>query len=266
MEVLRLNRRNVALGLVASLLPAGAAMAGAERYRLRLIAGDPDDGTLRAGVDIELADGWKTYWRMPGDAGVPPQFDWSQSKNVKAIEMLWPAPARFIDAGGETVGYKDRVVFPLRITPQRPGDPVELRLEMFFGVCKDICIPVGERVGLRSWQGGASAETLISSFERRVPVRIDRSSALRATRAYLLAGEEGGLDLVLALSSSPPPDLDIFVEGSGTSYFRAPRRRGERTLLISIAGSPAPEKIKGAALKLTFAGENIALEQDITVE
>ena len=63
--------------------------------------------------------GWKTYWRMPGDAGIPPQFDWSGSQNVKSVEVLWPAPQRFIDSGGETVGYKDRVVFPLRIVPDR---------------------------------------------------------------------------------------------------------------------------------------------------
>ena len=118
--------------------------ASAKPYRLALISRDtmPPRNFMRGGLDIELDKGWKTYWRMPGDAGIPPQFDWSRSRNVKSVEVLWPAPQRFHDQGGETIGYKDRVVFPLAHRSGKSAmQPVELDLSLFFGVCEDICIP-----------------------------------------------------------------------------------------------------------------------------
>src|SRR6476646_5207541 len=66
---------------------------------------------FRAGVEIRLKDGWKTYWRYPGDSGVPPVFDFSTSQNVKSVSVLYPAPSRFPDgAGGSSIGYKGDVI------------------------------------------------------------------------------------------------------------------------------------------------------------
>src|SRR5262245_29832388 len=76
--------------------------------RARLIASPAGTaGAARlAGLEIAMQDGWKTYWRMPGDAGVPPTFDWSGSVNAADIKVLYPAPTRMPEAGGEVVGYK----------------------------------------------------------------------------------------------------------------------------------------------------------------
>src|SRR4029079_14975580 len=61
----------------------------------------------RAAVEIKLQDGWKTYWRYPGDSGVPPALDFSKSRNVKSVTVLYPAPSKFPDgAGGNSIGYK----------------------------------------------------------------------------------------------------------------------------------------------------------------
>ncbi|MGZ5914086.1 MAG: protein-disulfide reductase DsbD domain-containing protein, partial [Hyphomicrobium sp.] len=105
--------------------------------RARLIAGNG-----MAGVEVEMPEGWKTYWRTPGDAGgVPPSFDWSKSENLAAATVLYPAPKRFSDRAGDTVGYKGTVVFPVRLTAKDPGKPIDLRLSLEYGVCKEICIP-----------------------------------------------------------------------------------------------------------------------------
>ena len=92
-------------------------------------------------MQIRLEPGWKTYWRTPGNSGVPPSFDWSGSKNLKAAQVLYPAPHRFADASGTAIGYEDEVVFPVKITPERPGEPVELKLNIDYGLCKTLCIP-----------------------------------------------------------------------------------------------------------------------------
>src|SRR5262249_47360799 len=88
----------------------------------RLIAGamskDRDVQFLRAGIEIKLDPGWRTYWRDPGDSGAPPIFDFSGSENVKSVNVLWPAPEKFPDgAGGHSIGYRDRVVLPVHVVP-----------------------------------------------------------------------------------------------------------------------------------------------------
>ena len=97
---------------------------------------------LRAGVEIKLKPGWKTYWRYPGDSGVPPVFDFAASENVKAVTVLYPAPMRFADGGGgHSIGYKGDVILPLHVVPQDAGKPVTLRLKLDYAVCEKLCVP-----------------------------------------------------------------------------------------------------------------------------
>src|ERR1700761_843066 len=110
---------------------------------LRLIAGSRNGGVLLGGIALQLQPGWKTYWRTPGDSGVPPRFDFSKSDNVEAVTILWPAPTKFDDgAGGHSLGYHDQVVLPLRIVPKSTDKPVTLRAEVSYAVCAKLCIPV----------------------------------------------------------------------------------------------------------------------------
>lgn len=124
--------------------PTAAVAAGEGVTRLALVAAETahDGAPLLAGIDMSLAKGWKTYWREPGDSGIAPSFDWSQSENVADVEVRWPAPQRFDDPGDITFGYRDEVIWPLRVVPENPDLPVTLRLDMFYGVCSDsICVP-----------------------------------------------------------------------------------------------------------------------------
>src|SRR5262245_46742836 len=128
----------VAVNFVAVVVafPAFAADASAwdgdQRAAVRLIAGGPQklDGVVvqTAGVQIRLADGWKAYWRYPGDSGVPPRFDFSKSTNVKSVTVRYPAPHRLTDDSGTTIGYKHGVIFPLVIVTNDAAKPVSLAL------------------------------------------------------------------------------------------------------------------------------------------
>src|SRR5881394_903924 len=101
------SRIALAAAFVLVVEPAIAADAspydGTQRAAVRLIAGAArhDGGVTihRAGVEIRLAPGWKTYWRYPGDSGIPPRFDFSKSHNVKSVNVRWPAPQRLTDEG-----------------------------------------------------------------------------------------------------------------------------------------------------------------------
>ena len=104
---------------------------------------------FRAGVEIKLKEGWKTYWRYPGDSGVPPVLDFSKSENVKAVTVLYPAPMRFPDgAGGNSIGYKDGVVLPLHVVPKDAGKPVTLDLKLDYAVCEKLCVPAEAKLEL----------------------------------------------------------------------------------------------------------------------
>src|SRR5947208_2924164 len=129
----------LALALAPSAIAADASpWDGGLRSAVRLIAGiSTNDGgkrLLRAGIEIRLDPGWKTYWRYPGDSGVPPRFSFARSENVERVDVLWPAPHGFTDEGGRSIGYKEDVIFPLRIVPREPAKPVVLRLDLDYAI------------------------------------------------------------------------------------------------------------------------------------
>src|SRR5580692_11183717 len=110
---------------------------------VRLLAGSHSGAVLLGGIAFQLQPGWKTYWRTPGDSGVPPRFDFSKSENIEAVTVMWPAPAKFDDgAGGHSMGYHDQIVLPLRIVAKNADKPVTLRANIDYAVCEKICIPV----------------------------------------------------------------------------------------------------------------------------
>jgi len=99
-------------------------------------------GTYMAGLHLRLAPGWKTYWRAPGDAGIPPRFDWTRSTNMAGVKLYWPTPEVFQTNGMRSIGYLDDVVLPIELTPRDAGRPMELRGRVELGVCHDICMPM----------------------------------------------------------------------------------------------------------------------------
>jgi DsbC/DsbD-like thiol-disulfide interchange protein len=128
-------------------------------------------GTAR-GVAIQLQPGWKTYWRTPGDSGVPPRFDFSKSDNIEAVTVLWPAPKKFDDgAGGTALGYKQQVVLPLRIVAKNTDKPVTLRASISYAVCDKLCIPSKPKPNspLPAWQAPRTATCPMRSIRCRSP-------------------------------------------------------------------------------------------------
>src|SRR6201747_3353240 len=127
-------RAGLAAALVASsFMPLAQAQDASPWQKdghsaVRLLAGSRSGAVLLGGVSIQLQPGWHTYWRTPGDSGVPPRFDFSKSDNVEAVTVLWPAPRKFDDgAGGTSLGYVKQIVLPLRIVAKNADKPVTLR-------------------------------------------------------------------------------------------------------------------------------------------
>lgn len=121
------------------------AWAASAKSRARLVAAD--EGL--AGFEIQLAPGAITYWRDPGDAGLPPTFDFSGSENIAKVAAIFPAPERIAESdGSEAFGYKDGVVLPLKIERRDPTKPVRLAVHANYAVCERICLPAQARLEL----------------------------------------------------------------------------------------------------------------------
>lgn len=104
------------------------------------------DGTHTAALRISLNPGWKTYWRAPGDAGIPPRITWRGSRNLGGAELSWPTPEVFDQNGMRSVGYTEEVIIPVQISPQNAGKAMTLKAQLEIGVCRDICVPQTLRI------------------------------------------------------------------------------------------------------------------------
>lgn len=106
------------------------------------------DGSHYAGIQIDLAPGWKTYWRAPGDGGIPTNASWAGSKNLRDVQVYWPRPKVFRTFGLRSVGYAGQVVLPVHLVPMHAGD-IDAKLTLRLGVCNEICLPVDVALATR---------------------------------------------------------------------------------------------------------------------
>ena len=267
----RLAIRLLAAGCLLA-LPASALAGGEgksfEHSALRLLDGGRAGEGLLAGLEIRLADGWKTYWRVPGDAGVPPSFDFSASENVASAEVLWPVPKRFEDAEtGETIGYKGKVVFPLRIRPKRAGAPVVLRLKLDYALCNEMCVPAQARLERRLGAGEAAERAEIESWLKKVPGKPDES--LRVVRAEVRDAQKRPVLLVTLRGKGLDEKTEIFVEGPALASFCHPRfiaAEGEEArYFLPVDGIMKAADLKGEKLKLTVISGKRRIEQEVVL-
>ena len=221
-------------GVVAAPALAGESTpwVNSEFSQVRLVAATRavgQGGSVQLGLQIRLDRGWKTYWRSPGDAGVPPHFDWTGSDNLAAVEPAWPAPARFSLAGFDTFGYVDEVVLPFTVMLARPGEPLAARLSLVYATCAELCY-LNEVKLVLDLPAGLPARTpfarLIERYRERVPVR-DGAGPFESVRARMAGSvAEPRLEVTATLTGADKfEDPDVFVEGPDDVSFAAPRVR-----------------------------------------
>lgn len=231
---------------------------------------------LMAGVHIKLDAGWKTYWRNPGDSGLPPRFDWSGSKNLKSARLLWPAPVRYRDSAGTSFGYKKEVVFPVVIEPEKPDQPVDLNLKMEFAVCADICIPAEAELKLRAGDGGffsRSHTDLLRRYLDRVPTRQKSGSGSGPSVNRAKAQLEGPAPHLTVDASFPGggEGADLFVEGP-EGFYLAPaelagrQQDGTVRFKIDLTKGDDPGTLRGQTVTLTLVSDSAQAETTWRIE
>jgi len=265
------------LALAGSPLAASAQEASpwveGHRSRVRLVAGALDQKVFLAGAEIRLDPGFKTYWRNPGEAGLPPSFDWSKSTNVASVEVLWPAPSRSEDAGGVSYGYHGQVLFPLRVRPQDPAMPVNLALEIEYGVCKDICIPAEAQLSLQLSASASPAtqaliEAALASVPRQQPLNADAELAILTVEPAAVDGKSNLAVKIRAPSGSKP---SLFVEGPENWFLQAAPepvatpKGGSETFVVDVLERPR-DAIGPIDLRFTLVAGDKAIETKASLD
>ncbi|SFA99988.1 Thiol-disulfide interchange protein, contains DsbC and DsbD domains [Poseidonocella pacifica] len=222
------------------------------------------DGTHQAGLAITLAEGWKTYWRAPGDGGIPPVLMIESDESVKMAQALWPTPVIFHTGGMRSVGYDRSLIVPLLVTPNGASTDIDLQGQIQMGVCHDICMPV---------EVGFSGQ--LAAFDRRPDARIaaalaDRPLSAREARVgavdCTLRPEKDGVHLTARIemptAGSPEesvvevPDQEIWVMDPTTT-----RHGGILTIETRMEYfGEGPLMLERSALRFTVLGAARAVD------
>jgi len=268
----------LAASLFASAAPIAAARAAGsgeprlaspwvteQSSRARMIAGRVESGgsaRVYAGLEIELDDGWKTYWRNPGTSGVPPRIDLEGSENVAKAELLFPAPMRFKDRDGDTIGYKKAVVLPVALTATDPSKPIVLKVAAEFGICREVCIPVQPALSLSVPPDVPveAAESRLVSALSRVPV-----TGAAGAQAPSLSGVTARLvgdKPELVIDAVFPGDADrgdVFLEAPEGIWIPLPQAAGQgqngaRRFVVDLTDGADIADLKGRSIRVTLVG------------
>ncbi|MEH6775432.1 MAG: protein-disulfide reductase DsbD domain-containing protein [Cereibacter changlensis] len=252
----------VALSLALP-IPA-AATTQDEILRAAVLPGwRSDSGTHIAALRLTLAPGWKTYWRSPGDAGIPPLFDWAGSENVRSVRFHWPRPHVFDLNGMQSIGYKGELVLPLEVTAIDASQPIRLRANVELGVCRDICIPAALTLDAALPLQGAADAVIDAALRQRPQTGREAGMAGIACQIEPIAD---GLRLTTAIDMPALGQDEVVVlepgQGSVWASDSVSARQGNRLTATTelVAASGQPFALDRSKLTVTVLGPDRAVE------
>ncbi len=248
--------------VLASLFMAATSPAFAQNFgtpaKGEILSGwREDNGQHTAGLSIRLAAGWKTYWRAPGDGGIPPRFNWSGSRNLANVEVRFPTPVVMDQNGIRSIGYKRNVVFPLLVTAKDRSKPIQLSGEIELGVCEEVCIPITLKV--------TGLLPPVGSHDPMIARELKTQPETRGTMTCEIEPIADGLRLRTITSASGLPKQAAVIE-SGTEgvWTSQPvlRRDGSRMIaeVEMVPPTAKPFALARSGVRLTMLGDGRAVE------
>jgi DsbC/DsbD-like thiol-disulfide interchange protein len=231
--------------------------------RARLLSGGSTGADQWTGIEIVLDPGFKTYWREPGESGLPPRFDWSGSLNAAAIDLHWPAPSRTQDAGGVAYTYAPRVVFPVRVRAADPAKPVTVHLAMEYGVCKEICIPAQASLELTLRPGEGPHRAVVEQALARVPRRqaLGAEGPLAVTAVERVPGDKPTYRVQVRSQG----DATLFAEAPENWFVSTSMAQPDRSFTVAIEEKPK-DATGPVPLRLTLVSGEQAVETEVVLQ
>lgn len=264
------------LALLAATTPAAAAIGdwvGEGNARVRLVASGVDaEGRLAAGIEIDLDPGWKTYWRSPGDAGIPPVADFSASTNIEGpVAIGFPPPHRYDDGYAISNVYEGHILLPLSATVADPAAPTRLVVGLDMGVCAEICIPehFDLTLDLAPGESDADADALLADARGALPGKPEPG-------AFDVEGiaRSGGTDkrpvFDIVVVAPDPDEAEVYVEGPSDWYAAPPTLvgvdGGRATYSVEFSRLGAKTPIGGNEFRVTVVSGGRAIEDAVTLD
>jgi len=261
----KLSSAATCLALLATSAIAGSGGFSAEDVAdFQMLPGwRTENGTYMTALRITLAPGWKTYWRAPGDSGIPPRFDWDGSRNLSAVQFHWPTPDVFHQNGMRTVGYKNELVLPIELTPKQVGRDVTLRASIELGVCEDICMPISVRVSA-DLQGAGAADPRIKAAMKARPDTAQEAGMRDIACAVEPIADGLRLTATIDMPKLGKEEIAVFELPDQTIWVaEASANRQGRTLTATtemVPPSNAPFMLDRSQVRITVMGAGRAVD------
>ncbi|HVK90506.1 MAG TPA: protein-disulfide reductase DsbD domain-containing protein [Mycoplana sp.] len=254
----------------APAIAASSAWYQTEGGRVRLVVlPERADGSIPALLDIRLEPGWKTYWRDPGQSGIPPTISFTGASGLTLESIRFPVPKHFDDGFSRYTGYDRSVALPLMLKRNGAGSAATLvSASVFLGVCKDICIPVQADLSV-DLQAGATAEANeaaeLAAAEAALPE--PPSADFMVTGAHW-SDDGKSLHVTFTAPGAAPPQVFVsgpagFQFGSGTT----PARSGDAYRVeVPLLQKPKAASLSGAAILFTAESGGRAMETPLAID
>lgn len=219
---------NCVTAMVLTVAASGGAWASSSGWhemqgaRVRLVTTGTVDaaGQLKGALDIQLNRGWKTYWRDPGDAGVPPSIEVSADGKSAKAEFDFPAPQRHDDGDYQWAGYDYPVALPVKFEFKDASGPATIRADIFLGVCETICVPVQATFTVDTSGDPENVEdkAVVAAAFDALP------DAATPDFGVMPAGQSDGSMLLSATFPGNPATAELFIAGEEGYVFGTPVR------------------------------------------
>lgn len=254
------------LGSVAAVVPPAVAGDRIEDIASLdvLDGGWTTRGTYQAALRLRLAEGWKTYWRTPGDAGIPPHFRWSGTRNIAAMEITWPTPEVFLTSGLRTIGYHDEMVLPVEITPDRPNGAIRIKGRMELGLCREVCIPAEFSIDHKPDMAAKHNPVIAAALAER-PFSA-QEAGVRKAHCRLTPNEYGlTVQATIHMPSAGRQEIAVIEPGSNSLAVGETRSTRQGSTLVANAdlfalSANTPLAVDRSALRITVLGDTHSVD------
>jgi len=216
---------------------------------------DKTNNQANALLEVNLEGEWKTYWRSPGEGGIAPMLDWSQSTNLSDLKWHWPTPSYYEQLGIMTLGYKHHVIFPIQLTFDDINQPLVFSGKLSLPTCTNICVLTEYELELPAFtltdiKTDAAAQHLYQQGLANVPMQSDSTRVLNASFDY----DSQRLQVTLE-QSKEWQDPQIIVDGEKLTeeYFSQP------SLNINSKMVTATYKVTNWLGKTNLAGKPVSI-------
>lgn len=267
------SKTPIILALIAATAAPASAATGpwvdvAPSAKIRVLTADAvENGKMMAALEFQLRDGMKTYWRVPGESGIPLTADWAKSENVEMVEFLWPMPKRAVTNGYFDYVYDDDFVLPFEIhlPEQADGELPHLVGNLLMGICGEICVPVTFQVDqyLDVAKKDIAVSFKIEAAKANVPIVDDRENAPfpavyldKAQNQFVVQPSADGRENHSLILDLPQQNLLFDVPQNGP---------GSPLITIKALKDVPLDAFVGSTARLTYSGEQGAFEQLVPI-